>query len=585
MKERKRKITIITIIGIMLILAITTFTYAIWSRTHTQTGINKNTYACFEISYAETNGQGITMDNGFPQKDEQGMQNDAYEVQITNTCDTVSTYNVILNKQTGSTLADSHLKVAVDNDYKLLSDATPTDTRQIDNFNNTASYIIGTGVVGPKQTKTVQIRSWMDEKTSEQDGENKSFTFKITIENVAGINTEATNAILGLSGEPVDKNQVVAYEDTIDNDNLNSFYVNSICPDLGDVGYVSLDYEFDTYNGKYRLKNPIEVEDYSGYDGYYVFDIDNYGIYKIENSETTYEEPDGMCSKVTKVTEHRVPKSNENYISSIILVQDEKGPTYVYNGSPNNYIKFANQIWRIVRINGDGTIRIVLNDKLKDNKVFNTYGESSNRQKYVGFTYENGTSCTKSNPCITTYDKGTNSFTNNRGTNSTIKTTLEDWYKENLAKYDEKIAESNFCNDTTINNTDNGYTYYSTYNRTYTENTPDLTCPDTTETYGGYYKTKIGLLTTDEMMLAGISYYGNAPESHYLYHSYWWWTMSPRYSNSSGAVEFGGINGFISDGSVGRVSNADGVLPVINLNADTQITSGDGSQNNPFIVG
>ena len=30
----------------------------------------------------------------------------------------------------------------------------------------------------------------------------------------------------------------------------------------------------------------------------------------------------------------------------------------------NNYLKFSNEIWRIVRINGDGSIKIILNDKI-----------------------------------------------------------------------------------------------------------------------------------------------------------------------------------------------------------------------------
>ncbi len=143
-KMNKKQIAII-VVAITLIITITAFTYAIWSRTHTQTGVNRNTYACFEIAYEETNGNGVTMENGYPQTDEQGMQNDPYEVEITNTCSTAASYNVILNKEGTSTLADEYLKVAVDEEIQKLSDAQTVDTKTIEGFNNVESKLLGGG--------------------------------------------------------------------------------------------------------------------------------------------------------------------------------------------------------------------------------------------------------------------------------------------------------------------------------------------------------------------------------------------------------------------------------------------------------
>ena len=142
-KMNKKQIAII-VVAITLIITVTTFTYALWSRTHIQTGVNTNTYACFEIAYEETNN-GVTMENGYPQTDEQGMQNDSYEVQITNTCSTAAAYNVILNKEGTSTLEDDYLKVAVDEEIQKLSDAQTVDTKEIAEFNNVESKLLGGG--------------------------------------------------------------------------------------------------------------------------------------------------------------------------------------------------------------------------------------------------------------------------------------------------------------------------------------------------------------------------------------------------------------------------------------------------------
>ncbi len=581
MKERKRKITTITVIGIMLILAITTFTYAIWSRTHTQTGINKNTYACFDISYEETNGAEVTMDNGFPQTDEQGMQNDAYEVEIKNTCDTVSTYNVILNKQTGSDLKDEHLKVAVDNDYKLLSDATTTDTRQIDGFNNAQSYIIGTGVVGPKQTKIVQIRSWMDKDTSETDGENKSFTFKITIEAVAGIGD--TNLLAGkiLASQKITPeaemshgydyypviaaNQYVNIEldsshtmcVTDDFSNFDSF-LNSMCYDWH--GY------FDENNCTCGITNP------SDYVGYYTFgNNSNYlgdTVYKIvEANSTTITKAD-----IITLEGYDVP-------TGIVGVTDDDGTSYVYRGEiNNNYVSFADRLWRIVRINGDNTIRLILNDKdaSLQNSAFNS---TYNNPKYVGYTYGNTTHCTSSNPCTSDYNG--NGFTNSAGvgTNSTIKGKLEEWYNTNLKDLNDKIALTKYCNDTTTGHIASGNTYYGSYDRLET-NGASLHCPDTDKDYGGLYKLKIGLLSADEMLIAGLSWEKTIPSSHYLYSNYSWWSMSPRDASSSYASEHVSTDGYYDYGDVNFTIFA---RPVINLKADVTVT-GTGTSEDPYVV-
>ncbi len=506
MKERKRKITVITIIGIMLILAITTFTYAIWSRTHTQTGINKNTYACFDISYEETNGTGITMENGFPQKDEEGLKNNPYEVQITNKCDTVSTYNVILNKQQGSDLKDEHLKVAVDNDYKLLSQATPTDKRTIQDFSNEASYIIGTGVVGPKQTKIVQIRSWMDKDTTEDEGENKTFTYKITIENAAGV---------------------------------------------GD------------------LKTKIFGKEYA----------------------VITETPDFSKGFPNSSTSEEETKSK----SGLYLAFDDDGSSYYFRGNvENNYVQLGQAngkdlIWRIVRINGDGTVRIILDDRIDTGgQVYNSMSEG---HQYAGFTYEN-TPCTKSDPCVTNYASGT--FTNTHGgTNSPIKSKLEEWYNTNLKDYDDKIALTTFCNDTSYGSgteDSSNYLYYGSRYRVETTKQPDLHCPDPTKQdgrtnrdYGGVYKLKIGLINGDELAMGGYSWSSPyATTDNYLRRSYIYWAMSP----SSADTSYAGVlnadrGGSLSDNTV---DNTFGVLPVINLKADTLITSGDGSESQPFVV-
>ncbi len=564
MKERKRKITIITVIGVMLILAITTFTYAIWSRTHIQTGVNKNTYACFEISYAETNGNGISIQNGYPQKDEDGLKNEPYEVQITNKCDTVSTYNVILNKEQGSTLKDEHLKVAVDNDYKLLSQATPTTKREISGFSNEASYIIGTGVVGPKQTKIVKIRSWMDKDTSETEGENKSFTFKITIETGAGVGDLKTK-IFG-------KEYAVITEEP----DFSKGYPNSSSGSDKSGLYLSFDDEGPSYYFRGNVENNY-VQLGTNKENAYLYMVGH--DQSMATVYGSYDAAENDCNNNYEI--------DYEYGSAQECIEDIQSEPMQTSNQPI--------MWRIVRINGDGTIRLVT-----DNPVGGSaFNETYNGYQYVGYTYENSEPCTHDKPCSSDYSG--NSWTNseNMGTNSTIKGYLEDWYNTTLKDFNDKIALTSFCNDTSYGSGSESSTlYYGPYKRLNTDKKPSLQCPDPTKqsgsekrNYGGVYKLKVGLLTADEMNMAGMSYNGATRDNYLLKYLknndkyYWWmWSMSPYSALSSNAIEFyGGTGGGINDY---RVYDTDHVVrPVINLNADTLITSGDGSQNNPFIVG
>ena len=288
----------------------------------------------------------------------------------------------------------------------------------------------------------------------------------------------------------------------------------------------------------------------------------------------------------------------DNSKSGIYIASDDQGESYYFRGDKNllnNNIEFAGKEWKIVRINGDGTVRLILNDKIDTDSKFNDYTAQNdvNAGKYTGYTYDNKThNCTNENPCEVIYNSG--EFSNEKfgGTNSDIKTVLETWYKENLNDVNTKIALGYFCNDTSspgyeYRPNDTSLTvYYGASERIITQKQPSLKCPDPVDNkvavrpYGGIYKTKIGLITADEMNMAGLSW--NEPyadETNYLYHKYVWWSLSPRFSNTST---------FMFEGSYANIgsnvtSTAGAVVPVINLKTDIQAI-GDGSEQSPFRV-
>ena len=321
---------------------------------------------------------------------------------------------------------------------------------------------------------------------------------------------------------------------------------------------------------------------------------------------------DSSCSGVYKM---------DDYSNSTSLNYNNPGGTsYYFRGKvDNNYVKFGKDsstqkdlIWRIVRVNGDGSIRLVLDSEIGTSE-FNTEYRG---YKYVGYTYDNGTPCTNASPCKSV-DIATNveeqiGTTDHGGTNSTIKKYLEKWYYDNLRSYDSYITYGTYCNDTSYGSGSetSGYLYYGAYQRLRASSssvTPKLTCPDPTvngnissdvaevngkqyRTYGGVYKLKIGLLSGDEIVLAGFKPKSSSPyptESNYLYYtnssSNYFWSSSPDYSYTSDAY---GFFGYLDRRNLSyyNVYNAFGVRPVINLSTSGLKATGDGTKNSPFVI-
>ena len=181
--------------------------------------------------------------------------------------------------------------------------------------------------------------------------------------------------------------------------------------------------------------------------------------------------------------------------------------------------------------------------------------------------------------------------TNN--TNSAIKTTIDNWYKNNLTAYTSKLADETFCNDRSISSgtgykTDS-YTFYGSYNRNVDKKTPSLKCAQANDKFkvsnaSAKLDYPVALITADELAMAG-GVIDTANTNYYLYNGQYQWSLSPGgfTSDYSNAYVCGvSPSGSLSPGY--RVTYSFGVRPVINLRADTQITKGDGTALNPFTV-
>ena len=580
-KISNKKIVIVTSI-VMLLVLIASVSYAIWSRSFTQTGTNLSKYDCFDIVYAE-NVNEVSLSNGYPITDEEGLKAESYDLTIKNTCKILANYEVVLNKLNTSTLNDTNVKIAVDSDISLLSDLKTTNTNLT---NATEGKVLTTGILASGQSKTIKIQSWMDENTTKTEGSGKSFSYKVTAEATTGVSSKSLVANIVKnelktttpdfsSAEPITLTYKEAeiVEKTV---KLSSSKAGNRA--LGS-GYI-----FDSSTNKYTLTDITQSQ---------TFDDSSIGKYTCNNSNGT------SCRSVYKIKEVDTTSSTSyNYItladyysstddsestgSGLYKSTDDDGDSFYFRGNVNNYVSFANQLWRVIRVNGDGTIRLLYNTDI-DKSVFNNAHDD---EKYSGYTYDNENVCTKENPCISSFDAKNNLFVNNMNmTNSDVKTYLENWYISNLKLYDNYISLDSYCNDTTYVVSGNNY-YYGAYDRIYKQYQPSLKCPDTSQLYGGNYKLKIGLMTADEANYAGLNMKTpHATNNNYLYYSSNWWFMTSgwKYITSS-ATSTAGLNTTIGITPQIFVAYTFYVRPVINLKSNTLITSGDGSLSNPYVI-
>ena len=249
--------------------------------------------------------------------------------------------------------------------------------------------------------------------------------------------------------------------------------------------------------------------------------------------------------------------------------------------------------WRITRTNADGSIKLLYAGTSPDTT-----------EGYIGMSAFN---TTYNDPMYVGYKYGiTGSLENNRlnTNNSTIKTYVDNWYKNNLTAYTKYLSkDAVYCND---RNLASGQTYsttkafdYATYPRIENEQ-PTYNCTNMSDAFSvnntsAKLDYPVGLMSIDELSYAG----GEADKSLTAPYAWYYtnangesitgsapsWALSPHgwVGSRSGVWSVVGSDdpGFLYGGFVG---GSVAVRPQVSLSSCNLISRGDGSANNPYVV-
>ena len=318
----------------------------------------------------------------------------------------------------------------------------------------------------------------------------------------------------------------------------------------------------------------------------------------------------------------------------LYAAQDDLGTSYYFRGAvDNNWVKYGkytkdmyncnngtisatdtgnsctkiassgdDMYWRIIRINGDNSIRMIYSGvtpptestkviKTTDTSLGNSpFNQNYNSAEYVGYMYTIGEQ-------------------HGNSADSTIKTYLDNWYANytDLNKTGTKITDQIYCNDRTAStsnvaysttnyttltswNSAGTYYYYGAYGRIVKDNNPMLTCAVDSDRFtvnkingkGNSALTyPIGLITIDEAEMAGNNW-SESNTSYYLHTGDWYWAGSPgEFDGGSDAYDFSVYDD--GDLSYDLVGYRFGVRGVVSLSSESKLL-GSGTYNDVYTV-
>jgi len=296
-----------------------------------------------------------------------------------------------------------------------------------------------------------------------------------------------------------------------------------------------------------------------------------------------------LADKSTRLTrtDFSTVLTTDNTNTLYTSTEDSKTVYYFAGNATDNWVQFGGYYWRIIRTNSDGGVRLLYHGT--STTAENAYiGESAFNNSYNNIAY------------VSYMYGSTGSIANartNQTNSSTIKTAIDNWYKDNLnTNYGKYLSTTAvYCNDRSTS--DN--TYFGAYTRLKTNKTPSYDCAATedkftadTSTGNGKLTYPIALMTADEVSFAG-GLWGTNAQTWYYYNSakgsstgeQWWWLLSPASGNGSYAYVFfvvGSSNpGFLSST---YVSHTYGVRPAVSLKSCVKTSGGDGSASAPYTI-
>jgi len=646
---KKRWIILGIVLTFFLVIGVS---YAYWYFTKEQSGFSNVTSGCIDVEII-SNSKEIKLENAYPLLNSEGVKLTPYTFTITNTCSLFVSYDITLSMLSTSTLESQYIAAVLDrnpvqklNEYEEvepLNGFQESRVLQRGSLSPEDSEIFNLRVWMDESVESMEAMNKLFQAKvsvtvvpstySPVDLGFQTLAEAMLVNEYQSSSVEQAKNLIKNKQVP-DFSKTAPLIDWQENHEMNTLTTRPVLPHPDKVGqyqgftnieqsYLRLSngYTFDSETGKYTLTDsflidPTTITDYDTKDYYYcgagvnisasdvMSPYRNYEncteIYKIGSATKEDSIQTGSSGNTFQMIQYNLSgnRYNQKELESdksdkgLYMTLDDNGESYYYRGSVNNnYVKFAGFYWRIIRLNGDGSVRLLYAGntptangiELSLDKKNSVYNSQSNLPGYVGYMYGNN---------LDTYENASKNEKDSR-----IKTVLDNWYQKNILEkgYHDKVADSIFCNDRGLQSGDGmsttQNTYYMPHQRLRVDQEPTLMCHQEGDRFtvseekgNGALTYPIGLITSDELQYAGMAE-GYLNKLSYAHSSLTYWTMSPSWFLTTS-----GTSRVMKESRLGYVHYSDNVLTaagvraVINLNQNTIITGGTGTVSNPFVV-
>ena len=626
--KNKLKIFSSLLIIVLLIMGVS---FAVFQNFARQSGTNNlGATNCFSVTFEGVNNA-INLANDYPIPDSEGLERDPYTFKVTNNCNQYLSLSIGVETLSTSEIPSNLIKgIIVKNGGIPTSAMLLSSGKTMEAQNGGTAYELLTDGLGANSSKTYDLRLWFDESMTKEQGASKKYQGKV----IVGASADVTPPPKGWDDAPqgtllaaLRNNNTLKAPLTTPGKEVSAHTKDDVESGTESVSstyqayYITYGTGWEANGTKFNLTGTAVTSDiyansYSSLVGKYLpnSSLSSAGSNTAGTMKTTtnLKSVYYVVSATSSSFTYKTISSNKNTTEALLAsTVDDYGTSYYFRGAvKNNYVEFANKCWRIVRIVGDGSVKLVLHN---DNTAgaANPCSSANNSTtaafaRYSGETYKSAFNTNDNDNAYVGFMYGTVGASDyvsaHANTNkSTILTNLETWYN-NLTAYESVIADTVWCNDKT-NVTDTSYdpwsydgnatglgygtnkTYYGATKRLLSASNsaggtgPSLKCNGELSKINS----KVGLLTADEIAFAGsIAYTYNL--STYLQENTgtnWWWSLSPGFFGGSLARVWVVYSGHLRNDYVG---DGDGLRPVISLVSDATISRGTGTSEDPYVV-
>ena len=618
--NRKQRI-IVSVTGIILVfLMLLGLTYAYFL---TKINVNPNdksisvTTANLELTYSDNSAEILGKDLVLePSSSEIGTKT----FTVTNNGNDTS-YVVVIENVSVTKASDGSTTTFESNDFRYTLTCTKKDGTSCDGVSKQSVFPINGGVLVGNSIKegdvhTYTFKMWyIDTGIDQSNDMGKSLQARLNITDIRSM------------ANPYSANTNSLAYNIIENAKSKANGTELLSSPKTQVA-TAISTTWDT--GKYGTETVTTGSLCSGYEPWLVADSEDIRDGSEVNS---YDEAVGkyvldQCSGWTKYLESYDDSTSTlnfrveiyDYEKNMSVATDDYGTSYYYRGNViDNYVDFARMCWRAVRIAGDGSIKLILEDQdstcAASDGNWNIPTETNGTivKGNFGYTEYAAKTLTASDG---TQNESTRDLMNylNGGTNNdkSMATAFKNFQTGPLANYLDKLKAGDWClNDKAYATSSDNITaltsqeildrridgrydrsvYYDSYVRLSEKTTkePTLKCNGTNmNKFADNTDMYVGTLTADEIVYAGGKSYTGNP-FYYLINDYqksnglYFWTLSPT-SFGSGTDHAHNVryNGDVNSEYVYR--DRCSFRPAVSLKSSVQITGGNGTKNNAYTI-